>query len=159
MLFSQGFAGAAVFTFFLFTAGMAVIFTVAFGLGLYTDAIRIESNWGGLGGGVGGWSLSRPLACFIAAVGFTVAAVTLAGSAAASLPERLKEKYAPVSRLLDQEHAKLLHYDVRDRKLFLQAAVPTVAAKDRVWNEIKLINPSQDDIIADITAAAAAAVQ
>src|SRR5689334_19618338 len=55
------------------------------------DVPRIESHWGGFGGGLGGWQISRSLVYLIASLGFAILAVTTLGYAARDLksPEPL----------------------------------------------------------------------
>ena len=65
--------------------------------------------------------------------------------------ERLKQKYAPVLRLIEQEGVSVSHLDIRDGKLFLQGAAPSEAAKDNVLDEIQRINPDwQSDLTCDL---------
>lgn len=50
---------------------LALSFTVAFFRALKAGSeLSIESRWGGFGGGLGGWTLSRPLVLLLAALAF-----------------------------------------------------------------------------------------
>jgi LysM repeat protein len=73
--------------------------------------------------------------------------------------EELKNKYASVLNLIQQQGVRLSHVHVQDNKLFVQGAAPSEDAKNRVWDQIKLVNPNYDDITADITVDAGAAPQ
>ena len=46
---------------------------------------------------------------------------------------------------------------IQDNKLFLQGAAGSEQIKNRVWDEIKRVNPSADDITCDLTVDPAAA--
>ena len=65
--------------------------------------------------------------------------------------EDLKQKYQSVLRVIEQDQIRLEHLHVQGNKLFLQGVAPSVEAKNKVWDQIKLVSPQQDDIIADIS--------
>ena len=65
--------------------------------------------------------------------------------------EDLKQKYQSVLRVIEQNQVHLEHLHVQENKLFLQGVAPSVEAKNKVWDQIKLVNPQQDDIVADIS--------
>jgi len=65
--------------------------------------------------------------------------------------EQLKQKYASVLNLINQAGVRLSHLHVQDNKLFLQGAAGSEAIKNRVWDQIKLVNPAADDILCDLT--------
>lgn len=69
--------------------------------------------------------------------------------------EQFKSKYASVLRTIEQQGVRLAHLHVQDGKLYLQGTAPSADAKNKVWDQIKLVNPQFDDIIADIDAPAA----
>jgi nucleoid-associated protein YgaU len=73
--------------------------------------------------------------------------------------EQMKQKYASVLNMVRQQQVRLSHLHIQDGKLFMQGAAPSQDAKNRVWNQIKLVNPQHDDIIADITVEQASASQ
>jgi nucleoid-associated protein YgaU len=70
--------------------------------------------------------------------------------------EELKQKYASVLRAVDQQQVRLQNLQVQDNKLLVRGEAPSQDAKNRVWDQIKLVNPQYDDITADITVAAGA---
>jgi nucleoid-associated protein YgaU len=63
----------------------------------------------------------------------------------------LKQKYASVLNLIQQQGIRLSHVHVQDDKLFIQGVAPSEDAKNQVWNQIKLVNPQYNDLTADIT--------
>ena len=73
--------------------------------------------------------------------------------------EQLKQKYASVLNLMNQTGVRLSHEHIQDNKLFLEGAVGTEAIKNRIWDEIKLVNPAADDITCDLTVDPALAPQ
>ena len=63
----------------------------------------------------------------------------------------LKQKYNPVLNVSDQERIQFLNLHVQDNKLFIRAIAPSEEAKNKFWDQIKLVNPNADDITADIS--------
>ena len=64
--------------------------------------------------------------------------------------EELKRRYESVLRILDQQQVRLQNLHVENDKLFLRGIAPSQEAKNKVWDQIKLVNPKSDDITADI---------
>ena len=71
--------------------------------------------------------------------------------------EQMKQKYASVLNLINQNGVRLSHMHIQDNKFFLQGAAGSDAIKNRVWDEIKRVNPAADDITCDLTVDPAAA--
>ncbi|HEY0546065.1 MAG TPA: LysM peptidoglycan-binding domain-containing protein [Pyrinomonadaceae bacterium] len=63
----------------------------------------------------------------------------------------LKGKYQSVLNMADQEHIRFQNLHVQDNKLFIRGVAPSDDAKNKFWDQIKLVNPNMDDITADIT--------
>lgn len=63
----------------------------------------------------------------------------------------LKQKYTSVLNAADQEKIQFLNLHVQDNKLYIKAIAPSEEAKNKFWDQIKLVNPSQDDITADLS--------
>ncbi len=63
----------------------------------------------------------------------------------------LKQKYETVLTTADQQHVQFQNLHVQDNKLFIKGTAPTEEAKNKFWEQIKLVSPNQDDITADIT--------
>jgi hypothetical protein len=74
----------------------------------------------------------------------------------------LKQKYQTVLTTGDQQHLQFQNLHLQDNKLFIRAIAPSEEAKNKFWDQIKLVSPTQDDITAEInvdsTRAAAATV-
>lgn len=62
----------------------------------------------------------------------------------------LKQKYQTVLATADQQHIQFQNLHVQDNKLFIRGTAPSDEAKNRFWDQIKLVSPTQDDITADI---------
>jgi len=71
--------------------------------------------------------------------------------------DELKTKYQSVLNQADQMQLQFEHLHVEDNKLFIKATAPSQDAANKVWDQIKLVNPDGDDIVADITVSASAA--
>ena len=65
--------------------------------------------------------------------------------------EQLKQKYQPVQNAMAQYQVRLQNLNMEGDKLLMRAEAPSQDAKNRVWDEIKRIDPSYSDLIADIT--------
>ena len=63
----------------------------------------------------------------------------------------LKQKYQTVLTTADNERIQFQNLHVQDNKLFIRAIAPSEAAKNKFWDQIKLVNPNADDITADIS--------
>ncbi len=64
--------------------------------------------------------------------------------------EPLKQKYQSVLNTLDHEGARLHNLHVEGDKLVVRATAPSEEAKNRVWDQIKLVDPNYGDLAADI---------
>jgi len=65
--------------------------------------------------------------------------------------EQLKQKYQPVQNAMAQYQIRLQNLNMQGDKLFIRAEAPSQEAKNRVWDVIKLVDPSCSDLIADIS--------
>ena len=65
--------------------------------------------------------------------------------------DELKKKYQTVLTTADQQHLQFQNLHVQDNKLFIRAIAPSEEAKNKFWDQIKLVNPNADDITADIS--------
>jgi len=63
----------------------------------------------------------------------------------------LKQKYQTVLTTADQQRVQFVNLHVQDNKLFIRAIAPSDEAKNKFWDQVKLVNPNADDITADIT--------
>ncbi|MDX2152858.1 MAG: LysM peptidoglycan-binding domain-containing protein [Bryobacteraceae bacterium] len=66
--------------------------------------------------------------------------------------EQMKQKYGPVLRTLEQRGVRLRNVHIENGKLLIRGEAPSQEAKNAVWDQIKLVNPSwQQELLADIT--------
>ena len=65
--------------------------------------------------------------------------------------EQLKQKYQSVLNMADQQKIQFQNLHVQDNKLFIRGIAPSEEAKNKFWDQIKLVNPNTDDITADIS--------
>jgi nucleoid-associated protein YgaU len=63
--------------------------------------------------------------------------------------EELKSKYQSVLQVIQQEQVSVKNLHMQDGKLFIKGAAPSMEAANKVWDEIKRVNPQADDITAD----------
>ena len=74
--------------------------------------------------------------------------------------EQLKSKYESVLNFIKEQNAQLENVNMQGDKLYIRASAPSQHVKNRIWDQIKLVDPSFSDLTADIQApqASAAAV-
>ncbi len=65
--------------------------------------------------------------------------------------DQLKQKYQSVFTFIQQSGVSLSHVHVQDNKLFIQGEAPSDAIKNKVWDQIKKVDPSYSDLTADLT--------
>ncbi len=71
--------------------------------------------------------------------------------------EQLKIKYQSVLNFIQSQGVQLQNLNLEGDKLLIRASAPTADLKNRVWDQIKLVDSSFSDLIADIQTPAAAA--
>jgi nucleoid-associated protein YgaU len=62
----------------------------------------------------------------------------------------LRQKYETVLTTGDHQHIQFQNLHVQDDKLYIKGTAPSEKAKNKFWEQIKLVNPKLDDISADI---------
>jgi nucleoid-associated protein YgaU len=71
----------------------------------------------------------------------------------------LKGKYQSVLNIIEREQVRLVNLHVQDNKLFIKGTAPSQQAKDKVWDQIKLVDAGYDkDLTADVDFDASRAV-
>lgn len=63
----------------------------------------------------------------------------------------LKQRYQTVLTTADNERIQFQNLHVQDNKLFIKGIAPSEEAKNKFWDQIKLVNANADDITADIS--------
>jgi nucleoid-associated protein YgaU len=64
--------------------------------------------------------------------------------------EELKGKYGAALKVLGGKGFRMHNLHVQDNKLFVKASAVTHELKDRVWNEVKKVDPAYADLTCDI---------
>ena len=70
----------------------------------------------------------------------------------------LKGKYQSVLNMADQQHIQFQNLHVQDNKLYIRGIAPSDDAKNKFWDQIKLVNPNADDVTAEISVDASRAM-
>ena len=63
----------------------------------------------------------------------------------------LKQKYQSVLNSADQGQIQFHNLHVQDDKLFIKGTAPSEDAKNKLWDQIKLVNPNADDINVELS--------
>jgi nucleoid-associated protein YgaU len=72
--------------------------------------------------------------------------------------DQLKMKYQSVINFIEaQNGANLQNVNMEGDKLLIRASAPSADVKNKIWDQIKLVDPSFSDLTADISAPEAAA--
>ena len=66
----------------------------------------------------------------------------------------LKQKYSSVLNMIQQSGVRLQNVHVDNNKLYIKGTAPSQDVKDRIWDQIKLVDASYSDLTADIDAPA-----
>jgi nucleoid-associated protein YgaU len=67
--------------------------------------------------------------------------------------ETLKAKYQSVLNAMQQHGVRVQDVHVQDGKLLIRGEAPSQDVKNKIWDQIKLVNPNPQDLTADITVA------
>ena len=135
------------------------IFALTFTLFLFysfrgIDGIRVESNWGGLGGGLSGWTISTQLVYLLIATGVLALLVMALSSEKpqADKPQaNLRERYRSAINLGVQKGIQFETPVMAGDKLLLKGTAPSQAVVNQFWDQLKLANPMSDDVVVDLT--------
>jgi len=65
--------------------------------------------------------------------------------------EQLKQKYASVLNQINQLGVRLSHVHIQDNKLYVEGACGSEAIKNRLWDQVKLVDPSYSDLTLNLT--------
>ncbi len=67
--------------------------------------------------------------------------------------EELHQKYVSVLNFADQQQVQFQNLHVEDNKLLIRATAPSQDVANQLWDQVKLVNPSMDDITLDLQVA------
>jgi nucleoid-associated protein YgaU len=65
--------------------------------------------------------------------------------------DQLKQKYQSVVNSMQQNQVRLENLNMQGDKLFMRAEAPSEEAKNKVWDQIKMVDATYQDLTADIT--------
>jgi nucleoid-associated protein YgaU len=65
--------------------------------------------------------------------------------------DQLKQKYASVLSLINQLGVSLSHVHIQDDKLYIEGAAGSDAIKNRIWDQVKVVDPSLNDITLNLS--------
>lgn len=63
----------------------------------------------------------------------------------------LKGKYGSALRAIEQQGIRLQNVHVQDDKLYIKGAAPSAEAKNKIWDAVKAVDASYNDLTLDIT--------
>jgi hypothetical protein len=118
--------------------------------------LEISSHWGGLGGGLGGWRVSKSVTYLFAATGLVALLTTIASRQADNPKSYLTERYRSTIQKAQNVGVKNLSFKLVGGRLVLTGTTDQAKANE-VWEQIKLANPTYDDIEVDFKIENAAA--
>lgn len=64
--------------------------------------------------------------------------------------EALRQKYQTALNVADQQQLQFHNLQLQDGKLYVRATAPSEEARNRFWEQIRLVDPSESDIHTDI---------
>ena len=62
----------------------------------------------------------------------------------------LIQKYQSALNLADKEQIQFHNLQVKDNKLYIKGIAPSLEARNKLGDQLRLINPSEDDVIAEV---------
>ena len=65
--------------------------------------------------------------------------------------EQLKQKYQSVVNAMGQNQVRLENLNMQGDKLYMRAEAPSQEAKNRVWDQVKLVDATYSDLTCDIS--------
>ena len=65
--------------------------------------------------------------------------------------DRLKQKYQPALKLMQQLQMQVQVQSINGTKLFIHSVAPSAEVKNRIWDQIKLIDATFSDLVCDIS--------
>ena len=65
--------------------------------------------------------------------------------------DQLKLKYGSVLNAISQSGVRLSHVHIQDNKLYIEGACGTEAIKNKIWDQVKLVDPTYSDLTLNLT--------
>uniref|UniRef100_Q01WV9 Potassium binding protein Kbp n=1 Tax=Solibacter usitatus (strain Ellin6076) TaxID=234267 RepID=Q01WV9_SOLUE len=73
--------------------------------------------------------------------------------------EQAKQKYQPVLTLMQQLGVQVQNVNMEGNKLLIRGVAPSADIKNRIWDQVKLIDASYSDLTCDLSVSQAASQQ
>lgn len=67
--------------------------------------------------------------------------------------ERLKQKYQPALNLMQPLQVQVQNINMEGTKLLVRGVAPSAEVKNRIWDQIKLIDATFSDLVCDLSVA------
>jgi len=65
--------------------------------------------------------------------------------------EQLKAKYTSVLNSINQSGARLTRVHLQDNKLYIEGGCGSEAIKNKIWDQVKLVDPTYSDLTLNLT--------
>jgi LysM repeat protein len=65
--------------------------------------------------------------------------------------EQLKMKYGSVLSTINQSGVRLSHVHIQDNKLYIEGACGSEAIKNKIWDQVKLVDPYYSDLTLNLS--------
>jgi hypothetical protein len=65
--------------------------------------------------------------------------------------DQLKQKYQPALTLMQQLQVQVQNINMEGAKLLIRGVAPSADVKNKVWDQIKLIDPNYSDLVCDLS--------
>jgi len=70
--------------------------------------------------------------------------------------EQLKQKYQPVLNLMKQLQVQVQNVNMEGKKLLIRGVAASTEAKNKIWDQVKIIDATYSDLICDVSVKEAA---
>lgn len=65
--------------------------------------------------------------------------------------DQLKMKYGSVLNAINQSGVRLTHVHIQDNKLYIEGACGSDAIKHKIWDQVKLVDPTYSDLTLNLS--------
>ena len=65
--------------------------------------------------------------------------------------DQLKQKYQPALTLMQQLQVQVQNINMEGSKLLIRGVAPSADVKNKIWDQIKLIDPNYSDLVCDLS--------
>jgi len=65
--------------------------------------------------------------------------------------ERLKQKYQSALNLMQQLQVQIQNINMEGTRLLIRGVAPSADVKNKIWDQVKLIDPTSSDLVCDIS--------